>query len=196
MNLLLLVSFFINTMAIKMEVFVMSKCPDAYYTESFIHNVRSSMHEKERESLDLNLDFITNADGTCMHGESECLGNRLLLSVESLSSADILDFVVKYNQDPKMSLDSVKGLLSTLNASDGEINDVMDLYESDDSKELLSRSAAYTKSLSITKSATVRVNGRIIAIRDSDSWAYLNGVDSTEESWVRYLHDLSTKGGL
>ena len=207
------------------EIFVMSKCPDAYYTESFIHSLLPSLspqstplsahselrgaqigsqvvldstpkgiNEGYKEGIDVKLEFITNEDGSCKHGLPECNGNRLLLSIQHFQVVNILDFVVSYNKDPGMSMDEVKVLLSEMGASKEKIDEVMDFYDSDKSQDLLDRSGEYSRSLGIQYSATVRVNSKIIAIRDGNKWRYLDGVNETKESWIKYLSGLPRDG--
>ena len=209
------------------EIFVMSKCPDAYYTESFIHSLlpslspqstpfspQSSHHQIDspigsqvileaskdgsdegyNKGIDVKLEFITNSDGSCKHGPQECNGNRLLLSIQHLKTVNILDFVVQYNQNPGMSIDDVKEILADLGASEDRIAEMIDFYESDKSQDLLDRSGEYSRSLGIQYSATVRVNSKIIAIRDGNKWRYLDGVNETKESWIKYLSGLPKEG--
>ncbi|SAL96804.1 hypothetical protein [Absidia glauca] len=64
-------------MPVPIDLFVMSKCPDAVYCES----VFSTVLKKVNAEVVLNFNYIAQYNGSepfahsCMHGTSECLGN-------------------------------------------------------------------------------------------------------------------------
>ncbi len=61
------------------------------------------------------------------------------------------------------------------------------------SERMMKRSGEYSNSLGIKVSCTVRVNGKVIAVRDGGLWRDLdmeNGIDGTVEGFVSYLDAL------
>jgi len=74
---------------VKVEFFVMSKCPDAAYCEATFAPALYQLSP----ILDLSFDYIAQRDTavtlaniTCPHGEGECEGNRQQLCAQLLSS--------------------------------------------------------------------------------------------------------------
>lgn len=178
---------------LSIEVFVMSKCPDAYYTEQFLHSVLSTLSRAERDSTSVRLEFITNIDGTCKHGSAECDGNRLLLALQKYApEVKILDFTKLFNANPTLIggtlSPSVIAMLDAVGVKGTKLQSIQRSYETAESETLLLESGDYTKSLGVKFSATVRVNDQIIAIRDSDTWKSLtDGLSDSKSSWTNYF---------
>ena len=238
---------------IKLEVFIMSHCPDAEYTITFLHSkvlphfsrqptatVGSSKDADsstattaggaKRGELQTSLEFITRDDGTCKHGHLECLGNRLLLSVQHVVPTHGIDFLATYialgdlyklgtvpsddldhtYADPRsgpISAEQQAEILSTfkevlppdtINVASpgvterggGDPNETL-------SHRLLKISGDYAKSRHVVFSATVLLDGSVVAIRDDNQWrSDRNGtqlLDDDAQKWIDLIDEkLST----
>ncbi|CCG84462.1 protein of unknown function [Taphrina deformans PYCC 5710] len=97
---------------IDVELFVMSKCPDAWSAEhTFLQVIQSS---RLKAKLDITLHFITNqSNDGCMHGALECRGNALLLTLQESQAVPMLPFLREYNADTAQI-----GIVPSLHLSD------------------------------------------------------------------------------
>lgn len=176
------------------EIFVMSKCPDAIYTESTFASILPVA------GASVTLQFIADPKTlACKHGESECRGNQLELSIQSAVPSKLFDFLAIYNR--KMdeigheSDDRLMALLHDAGLLDGEAGSVIAAYQDElDSGTLLRASAEHASSLGVKYSATIRIDDEIVGIRDGGRWKEMrHGIDGSAESWKSYiaskLHD-------
>lgn len=174
------------------ELFVMSRCPDAHYAEQVFSYVFLN-RRLQGSLLSISFHLITDADGHCMHGPAECRGNQLLLALEANSPASLLPFLEQYNKDSgKIGTHSdieILQILQTARVPEDMWEKIIKSYQEElKSGHMLERSGVYTKSLGVRFSATVRINGEIVGIRDSGEWKELkHGIDGSVESWVDYI---------
>ncbi|KAL0084170.1 hypothetical protein J3Q64DRAFT_1735977 [Phycomyces blakesleeanus] len=157
---------------VPIELFVMSKCPDKVYCESVIAQVL----EEVRVPVTLSIDYIGTTDKydplrtTCMHGPSECLGNKQELCFKRLNP-DIkswfpFDLCLNRNYDKIGTSDSL--FRACVNEQGKNANAVHSCATSQFGARLLSESVQHTKSLGIRKSCTIFINHKLRCVRDGE----------------------------
>lgn len=173
---------------VPVTAFVMSKCPDAVFCEDVLHKAISQVSD----IVHFDLQFIAKRDSqsslgtTCMHGESECIGNIQQLCAQHYYPESIFDLVLCQNQDilsipynfgecAKKSGIQVEGSLSEC------INGTM-------GKSLLSRSILITEHAVVTKSCTVMIGFQKRCVRDGQRWYDCIG-GSEADDFVRTICD-------
>jgi hypothetical protein len=177
------------------ELFVMSRCPDAVSAEAVFLEASKAFPSDAR----VKLECITNEDGSCKHGELECNGNKLELALQDTMgmSFEILKFLHAYNSNfeqigvvPSAHLDQS---LAAAGVSEKQKQAVLDLYETQ-GDVLLQASGNYTRSIGVRYSCTVRINGEVVGIRDNNQWKELkHNIDGSPESWAKYVQSLSAQ---
>ncbi|CAL1168489.1 unnamed protein product [Cladocopium goreaui] len=78
-----------GTNKVQVEFFVMSKCPDAKACEDSFLPVLQDL----RSLVDLKFTYIGSAEGQevqCMHGPSECEGDKQRLCIQQVASVEHL----------------------------------------------------------------------------------------------------------
>jgi len=145
--------------------------------------------------VDFTLSYIGTAsdsdDGVhCMHGQTECLGNILELCAASLypDPKIYLGFTMclskEYERIPNRTL--VEECALEHGISINRLNDcVVDedgALSVDKLRESFNRSAA----AGVTKSCTVRLNGKVRCIRDGGKWSSCDGGHKPED----LVHDI------
>jgi hypothetical protein len=156
---------------VRVDFFVMSKCPDARKCEmlflpvlmklSSIVNVTLSYIAYERKP------FQTD----CMHGANECLGNRQQLCVQDLQSQmDLMQFLYcqtnEYHLIP-YNAEECHRKISNQKISWAQIQKCVD---SNRSNELFYQALERTRLASAKKSCTIHLNGKLWCIHDG-SWS-------------------------
>ena len=159
-----------------LEIFVMSKCPDAFYCEHFIASLGIDVQVR--------FEFINNADGSCKHGSEECDGNRALLAIQE--HMDLLPFFETYNKRPEL-IGQWNYAVECLDVEKEVLKRIHTTYK-DESFTLLKKSGDYAKAVGAQYSATVMAHGKIIAVRDDNQWKSLApGLSDQKADWIRYL---------
>ncbi|KAI9808842.1 MAG: hypothetical protein M1826_004046 [Phylliscum demangeonii] len=181
---------------VPLEIHIMSKCPDA--RDCLADLVLPTM-ERVGEKVAFRLSFIGSASDRddsviCKHGPGECLGNMIELCAAHL-----------YDSQPMIYL----GFVMCLTRDYGRIPDqdlVMDCAlehavdferlnqcvsstggEGDDGKDgqggmaLLRESVARSERAGVTKSCTIRLDGKIRCVRDGGEWMQCDGGHTVSE---------------
>lgn len=164
-------TFFSNSVIsdtpVRVDFFVMSKCPDARKCELLF---TSSLLELS-SIINFTISYIAyeksgNEIG-CMHGPSECLGNKQQLCVQNMCSQTTL---LKFLQCQSKSLENIpdNGEPCAREASDNQLkwSDVEACVQSEKANELLRKSIQKTQSSSVTKSCTIHLNGKFWCMHD------------------------------
>lgn len=134
-----------------------------------------------------------------MHGPAECRGNQLLLALQNNSTTELSRFLEIYNKEPKAigahSELEILQLFQKAGIPESEWPLITAAYNAElESGELLKKSGDYSKSLGVKYSATVRIDGEIVGIRDSMEWKQLkHGIDGSIESWVNYILSIQSR---
>ncbi|CAF5206888.1 unnamed protein product, partial [Rotaria magnacalcarata] len=152
---------------VRVDFFVMSKCPDARKCELLFTPTLSKLspiinftvsyigHEKKSNQFE------------CMHGPSECLGNKQQLCVQSMCSQTTS---LKFLQCQSRNLENIpdNGERCVKEASDDTLkwSDIEACVKSDKANELFHKSLEKTRSASATKSCTIHLNGKFWCMHD------------------------------
>ncbi|KAM0746153.1 hypothetical protein T439DRAFT_319485 [Meredithblackwellia eburnea MCA 4105] len=159
---------------------VMSKCPDAALCESVWDKVLDSVGGL----VDLELIYIGKANKsaeygvTCMHGDSECVGNiQQLCAYEQWRGvsgdvkpwADWWAFIQCLNYGSRSAigdLETAKQCSKVVGHADWD-KEVQPCVDSPHGRSLLLNSITRAQTLNITKSCTVIIDGKQVCIHDS-----------------------------
>ncbi|KAI9012660.1 hypothetical protein CLU79DRAFT_769527 [Phycomyces nitens] len=164
--------------SVPVDLFVMSKCPDKVYCESVIAQVL----EEVKVPVTLSIDYIGTNDPsdplrtTCMHGPSECLGNKQELCFKRLNP-DIeswFPFDLCLNEHYGSIGKSDRLFRSCANRYGKNANEVHSCATSQLGARLLGESVQHTKKLGVRKSCTIFINNKLRCIRDGD-WKECEG---------------------
>jgi len=161
----------------------MSKCPDAQY--AFQHLVAPSLAElasRDGTPLNYTLSFIGHTTGTeisCKHGPDECLGNMLHLCGASLASS--LPQSISWSSCLLRSYEEIpaRALVERCAQEAGVEFDAVNRCVSDIGERggaaMLRRGVQWSEHVGARTSATVRVAGRVVCIRDNGEWKECEG---------------------
>ena len=163
-----------NATKIPLEAHVMSKCPDA---KDCLTKLVVPAMEKVQDKVDFKLSFIGTVDNKsdavkCKHGPAECLGNMIILCANKLYSEPkvFLGFanclISDYAHVPEQGL--VEECAMEHGVDFDKVNDC--ISDEGEGIDLLRQSVQRSTFSNITKSCTVRLNGKIRCIRDGGEW--------------------------
>jgi len=181
---------------VPLEAHIMSKCPDA---RDCLHDMILPAMQNVSHKVDFKLSYIgtitDHDDGVmCKHGQEECLGNIIELCAAHLypdpkiylgftmCMARELDDIPKRLLVEDCALEhgiSMEKLNKCTVADDGEVG--LDML-----KASFNRSSA----AGVTKSCTVRLNGKVRCIRDGGKWTDCEG-GSTAHDLVEDVEEQS-----
>jgi len=159
---------------VKVEMFVMSRCPDAAYCEAAFVPALLQLSP----ILDLSVDYIaqrgsavTLANITCMHGENECEGNRQQLCSQLLSSARPLSLqYLNFTTCQAASYRDVPNNGAACAQKTGFDADKLQSCVSSVGQQLLFDSVNYSRSRNQSVSCTLLVEDALWCIRDGSTW--------------------------
>ena len=163
-----------NTNKVPLEAHIMSKCPDA--RDCLVELVVPAM-EQVVDKVDFKLSYIgtigKDDNVKCMHGQTECLGNMMMLCAAQLYPNDVkisLGFstclAMSFQRIPQRDL--VEGCALEHGVDFEKLNGC--ISEEGLGLGLLESSILRSKDAGVTKSCTVRVNGEKWCIRDGGAW--------------------------
>ncbi|ORY95539.1 hypothetical protein BCR43DRAFT_493146 [Syncephalastrum racemosum] len=160
-----------NSIAVPVELFVMSKCPDAVHCENVFAKVLDKV-DMNRVQLDVNYIAQPDPDQSlgfkCKHGESECLGNVQELCFRHLHPDPRIwySFILCMNEHYG-AIGKGNGLAESCAKRLGVTYEpVEDCAASTLGQSLLATSVDRTNHLNVTKSCTIFINNRLRCIRD------------------------------
>lgn len=168
-----------NGTKVALEAHIMSKCPDA---RDCLRDLVVPAMERVVDKVDFNLSYIGKVDGDdniqCMHGQTECLGNMMMLCAAQLYPDNVkisLGFstcmILSYQKIPQKDL--VQGCAMEHGVDFDKLNDC--ISEEGHGADLLESSVERSRDAGVTKSCTVRVNGEKWCIRDGGEWKECEG---------------------
>lgn len=157
----------VPTELVQVEFFVMSRCPDAAFCEKLFLPYLLQLSS----IVNFTISFIASKSSTnefqCMHGESECLGNKQQLCIQKMYSPTIfLNYLLCQSAEITRIPDN--GEECATNASQGTINwsDVQACLNSRQSNELFDQALQRTNAAGATKSCTIHLNGKFWCMHD------------------------------
>eukprot|EP00882_Tetradesmus_deserticola_P005064 GHRQ01005335.1.p1 GENE.GHRQ01005335.1~~GHRQ01005335.1.p1 ORF type:complete len:234 (+),score=77.69 GHRQ01005335.1:439-1140(+) len=163
---------------VDVDLFVMSKCPDALYAETALDPALQEL----KDILSFNMHFIgvKQEDGTyaCKHGPTECAGNVQQLCVQLHSPPSqrydwLYKFVLCSN---RQGLDGI-GTFATATSCLKEASvpfapgtKMVGFMYGPGHDELLQQDMHNTAALGVQTSATIQMDGNTICVRDAGEW--------------------------
>jgi hypothetical protein len=171
---------------IRVDFFVMSKCPDARKCETLF----APSLLKLSPIINFTVSFIAfeskSNEIECMHGPDECLGNKQQLCVQDQCSQTTL---IKFLQCQSRQIDGIpnNGERCVQEASDGTLkwSDIETCVKSNKANELFSKSLQKTRSASARKSCTIHLNGKFWCMHDGTWYGCTEGQD--EKSFIKAI---------
>ncbi|WPH04600.1 Hypothetical protein R9X50_00749200 [Acrodontium crateriforme] len=172
---------------VPLEAHIMSKCPDA---RDCLHDLILPTMITVSNKVDFRLSYIgkltDHDDGVeCMHGSEECLGNLIeICAAHAYPDPKIyLGFTMclskAYEDIPRRSL--VEDCALEHGMSLERLNHCTMQDDGTMSSDLLKESFNRSSNAGVTKSCTVRLNGKIRCIRDGGEWSDCEGGSSPED---------------
>jgi len=149
--------------SVKVDFYVMSKCPDAAVCESTFGNAVIQL----ASIIDFHVDYIAKGDPsnyTCLHGPTECVGNTQQLCAQSIygntstpSTLSWWSFAMCQSQTRTQIPDNAQSCANTLSLSFPKISACTN---SSQGALLLQESFNRTRAASETISCTVNLNNQ------------------------------------
>ncbi|KAK5108995.1 hypothetical protein LTR62_007629 [Meristemomyces frigidus] len=166
---------------VQLEAHIMSKCPDA---RDCLHDMILPAMQNISHEVDFKLSYIgnstTNDDSvSCLHGETECLGNILELCAAHLypSPKIYLGFIMcltrDYEEIPERSLIEDCALEHSISMQ--KLNACAMSEDGVPGLDMLRSSFERSSEANVTKSCTVRLGGKTRCIRDGGEWTDCEG---------------------
>jgi len=181
-----------SSTTVPLEVHIMSKCPDA---RDCLSKLIVPTMAKAANKVDFKLSFIGNAttadDGVqCMHGQTECLGNILMLCAASeypdpklyLGFANCL--TSDYQEIPSKAL--IQDCALEHGLSFDTLNDCMSKDNGGYGMGLLRESFLHSQKVNVSTSCTVRLNEKVRCVYDGGEWKNCDGGSKPED----LIHDI------
>ncbi|KAK3677940.1 hypothetical protein LTR78_002035 [Recurvomyces mirabilis] len=161
---------------VPLEAHIMSKCPDA---RDCLHDMILPAMQNISHKVDFKLSYIGNAtehdDGvSCKHGEGECLGNIVELCAAQLypDPKTYLGFVMcmtrEYEDIPERSLIEDCALEHSISMQ--RLNNCAMSEDGAVGLDMLRSSFNRSATAGVTKSCTIRLNGKTRCVRDGGEW--------------------------
>jgi len=171
--------------AVRVDLFVMSKCPDANVCETTM----SPVIQQVGSIVDLHVNYIAQQDSsqasgfTCMHGQTECWGDIQQLCAYSHYSQNYTwwNFVLCQDQSQGTIPNNGQSCSQTAGMDWNTINNCTTGAEG---SNLMSASIKYTDSQNIKVSCTMYVENQLYCIHDGD-WKQCK--DHTTQGIVAYI---------
>ncbi|KAF8251617.1 hypothetical protein K440DRAFT_511176, partial [Wilcoxina mikolae CBS 423.85] len=171
---------------VPLELHIMSQCPDATY--AFTHLILPSLFQIAH-LVNYTQSFIgTPVSGggvACKHGPSECLGNMLHLCAASLTTPtlDYLPFSKTLLEDYEKVTDQefVKSAAEKAGIDFEELNKKVSDIGPGGGMDLLLKSVERSEEAGVKRSATIRVEGEVVCVRDDEMWKECKYGDTVED---------------
>ncbi|KAI9480143.1 hypothetical protein BX667DRAFT_522734 [Coemansia mojavensis] len=160
------------------ELFVMSRCPDAIKVERVFDGVVPQVYS----IMDLQLNFIGQLDPhstygvKCKHGNDECRGNidQLCALAHNKDLAMFWQFLSCLNKNPRMIGRGEEALKCASLA--GLDSAFYTCVSSGEGRQLLEQSVENSQFIGVNTSATVFINGKPRCVEDAGWREYLCGL--------------------
>ncbi|KAJ3146457.1 hypothetical protein HDU86_008509 [Geranomyces michiganensis] len=151
---------------VSVDLFVMSKCPDAKYCEGVFAGVLGNV----ANITSLKTHYIVSPSLTCMHGDSECAGNiqQLCVRHHHPSPSHWFSFILCSNSKQSQIPDDPATCAKTAGFEWSAA--VQECAESKMGQKLLARDAKIAWQKGIKRSCTVQLQGKTACVRDGGEW--------------------------
>jgi len=154
---------------VRVDLFVMAKCPDAYTCET----VYAPVIAKVGSIVDLHLDYIAEVDPNsqtgfdCMHGEDECVGDIQQLCAYSHYQSNYTwwNFVLCEDQDQDNIPYNGEDCCSQ---SDMDYNVINNCATGSEGVTLMTNSINYTNSKNVQVSCTIYISDQEFCVHNGD----------------------------
>mmetsp|Transcript_134555 Transcript_134555/g.418158 ORF Transcript_134555/g.418158 Transcript_134555/m.418158 type:complete len:221 (-) Transcript_134555:269-931(-) len=163
---------------VRVEFFVMSKCPDAAACERAFGPVLKEL----APAVNVSLEYIGDANqgsAECMHGPSECAGNvqQLCAQAEAGNISQLMDFLTCQNQNRKRIPDNGEECFARAGYDTSRMKACS---SSSKGTEMLLKSFGVSERRGILLSCTLSVNGKEFCAHDG-SWVGCSACDAYAE---------------
>eukprot|EP00879_Flechtneria_rotunda_P004508 GHRR01004763.1.p1 GENE.GHRR01004763.1~~GHRR01004763.1.p1 ORF type:complete len:241 (+),score=64.54 GHRR01004763.1:247-969(+) len=167
-----------NDAKVDVDLFVMSKCPDAFYCEEVLGPVLADL----KEDIALTMHYIGQKqdDGsyTCKHGPEECDGNLQQLCVQLHSPIEqrydwLYRFALCNNKEGKEAIGQITTAAKCLKEAGiplGTAVQVLGCIVGPGHAALLQQELSHTAALGVGRSCTIQVESNTICVRDDEQW--------------------------
>ncbi|CAF3735040.1 unnamed protein product [Rotaria socialis] len=171
---------------VRVEFFVMSKCPDAMKCETlFLPSLL-----KLSSIVNFTVSFIAGEtqlnEFSCMHGTDECLGNKQQLCIQNMYSQAVF---IKYLQCQSKHFYTIphtgEQCAKTTSENIIQWSDVQSCVNSNRANQLFHKSLERTRSMSVKKSCTIYLNEQFWCMHDG-FWSNC-GEGRDEMSFIRAI---------
>ncbi|KAI9730337.1 MAG: hypothetical protein M1834_005847 [Cirrosporium novae-zelandiae] len=164
---------------VPLEAHIMSKCPDA---KDCMRDLLVPTMQQVSDKTQFTLSFIGTTDPDsdaveCKHGETECLGNMLIVCASHLYPSPVIHLgfamcmVGQFNKIPERAM--VENCALEHGVDFGKLNDCVS--EEGEGIGLLRESMERSQNAGVTKSCTIRLDNKIRCIRDGAEWKDCEG---------------------
>lgn len=163
---------------VDVDMFVMSKCPDAVFCESWI----APLLDELKYNINLRMHYIGDKqpDGSwkCRHDEPECAGNLQQLCVQQYSKEVnrfnwLMNFILCSNRegmDQIGSFTTATKCLKENNVPFVEGTQMVACMYSPGRQAILESDFATTAALGVKTSCTIQVDSNTLCVRDGGEW--------------------------
>jgi len=165
---------------VRVDLFVMSKCPDAYVCEELFQPIITQVGS----IVDLNVNYIAQVDDSqptgfnCMHGQSECTGDIQQLCAKKYYPFNYVWWNFLLCQDNTQDDIPDNGVTC---AKQYFMNPLVinNFTNGQDGKDLMTKSITFTQSKNIDVSCTIYIMNQLYCVHNGD-WENCQSHDPDE----------------
>lgn len=149
---------------VQVDFFVMSRCPDAAFCETLFLPYLLQLSSIVKFTLSFIASKSSANEFQCMHGESECRGNKQQLCIQKFYSSTIfLNYLLCQSADISRIPDNGEECARNLTIN---WSDVQTCVNSNQSNELFDQAWQRTQAAGARKSCTMHLNGKFWCMHD------------------------------
>jgi len=152
---------------VRLDFFVMSKCPDAFVCETTYKNVISQVGS----IVDLHVNYIASIDSStetgfdCMHGQSECWGDIQQLCAYNLYPSNYTwwNFIQCQDQTQSNIPNNAASCAQTVGI---DMKNLTECYQGKKGSNLMTQSINFTNSMKIEVCCTIYLQNSLFCVHD------------------------------
>ena len=175
---------------VEVNLYVMSKCPDAVYCEGVMFQlcIMINIDEKIGRIMNIHLDYIASSPSSCKHGLEECIGNMQQLCVHHMFSEPTwLKFIQCQNENYRAIPDNAQHCYETVTTGDySDLEHCVEHYGA----QYLNKSIARQKESKTVYSCSITLNHASSAVYNNGQWETCLGGDCSVDGFKRRICDL------